>query len=195
MTGVQTCALQICHNAAYRHFADRDELLAAVADAGMRALTAAGEERLARLDAELPDADPVLRARLRLREIGRSYVEFARAEAGLFRVAFAAFPSAPSTAPMVPEVEAADDASPFGQLSGCLDDLVAVGYLAASARPNAEFTCWSVVHGLAMLMLEGPLQRLDDATRRQVTDGALLAIDRGYGATTGVAGGSYVPLT
>lgn len=180
----------VSHNAAYRHFADRDELLEEVSGAGMRALTAAGAARLA----AVTDDDAVRLARRRLREIGRSYVDFARAETGLFRVAFAAYPSSPSAPAMEPDAEAADETSPFGQLSTCLDDLVTVGYLAPAARPAAEFTCWSVVHGLAMLMLEGPLRQLDDASRLAITDHALAAIDRSYGATSGHAGDTYVPL-
>lgn len=180
----------VSHNAAYRHFADRDELLEEIAGAGMAALTAAGAARLAAVD----DADPERRARLALREIGRSYVDFARTDTGLFRVAFAAYPSSAAAQPMVPDDEAAAEGSPFGQLSTCLDALVDAGWLHPAARPGAEFTCWAMVHGLAMLVLEGPLQHLDDASRQAMVDQALAAIDRSYGATTGRAGDAYVPL-
>lgn len=171
----------VSHNAAYRHFADRDALLGELAGVGMQSLTAAGAARLAALD----DPDPVRRARQGLQEIGRSYVDFALREPGLFRAAFVAFPSLPSATPMVPAAEALVEGSPFGQLADRLDALVEVGYLAPDARPGAEFTCWAIVHGLAMLLLEGPLQGLDEAARTEVVDGALASIDRGYGATTG----------
>jgi hypothetical protein len=38
--------------------------------------------------------------------------------------------------------------------------MVAAGALPAKRRPGAEYLAWSAVHGLAMLVLEGPLRRL-----------------------------------
>ncbi|MBZ5735621.1 TetR/AcrR family transcriptional regulator [Nocardioides sp. TRM66260-LWL] len=177
----------VSHNAAYRHFADREELLGEIAGVGMTALTEAIAARLATLG----EPDAVRAARLALREIGRGYVAFALADAGLFRLAFAAYPSLAGAPAMEPELEATVEASPFGQLNRALDALVEVGYLAPDARPGAEFTCWSLVHGLAMLFLEGPLQRLGPAERESIVEGALAAIDRGFGGTTG---GAWPPL-
>src|SRR3954452_24905446 len=76
----------VSHNAAYRHFADRDELLAEVARWGMGRLEQAMVDRLAKVR----NRDPAVRALRRLREVGRAYVEFALAEPGLFEVAFSA---------------------------------------------------------------------------------------------------------
>ena len=152
----------------------------------MAELTAAGDEALV----EITDDDPVRRARRRLRELGRTYVAFARSQAGSFRVALAAHPSL-AEAPEAPEVGVAlAEAGPFGQLSACLDDLTAVGYLAPEARPGAEFTCWAGVHGMAMLLLEGPIQGLPDEVAAEIVDQMLIALDRSSGATTG----SYAPL-
>src|SRR6478735_11439161 len=53
----------VSHNAAYRHFADREELLAEIADRGMDLLTEAMEARLAAVPAGLDD---VARAQRRL---------------------------------------------------------------------------------------------------------------------------------
>lgn len=170
----------VSHNAAYRHFADRDELMGEIAGAGMAALTAASEERLA----GVVDDDPARRARLRLRELGRSYIDFARRERGLFRVAFAAYPSLESAPPMDLYAEAMEAESPFRQLNACLDDLVDVGYLSPAARPGAEFACWAGVHGMAMLLLEGPLQKLPDDVAALVIDQMLDTLDRAHGATT-----------
>jgi hypothetical protein len=46
-----------------------------------------------------------------------------------------------------------------------LDALFAAGVLPAERRPHAEFLAWSAVHGLALLVLDGPLQ---GASRTQV---------------------------
>ncbi|WP_232678361.1 TetR/AcrR family transcriptional regulator [Nocardioides sp. R-C-SC26] len=172
----------VSHNAAYRHFANRDELVAAVAQVALVAMTRAGEERL---DA-IQDPDPRRRARRRLHEVGRSYVDYALAEPGLFRVAFAAYPSqtSESAGPAALDDELAV-AGPFLQLCSILDELAESGFLAAEARPGAEFVCWAAVHGQAMLFLEGPLQGLTDAERRPLVEALLRTVDRSYGATSG----------
>ena len=73
-------------NAAYRHFADRDELLAALCTAAMRELAARMAAGVGRVRGKYGDAAA---ARRRLRAIGRAYLEFAREEPGLFATAFA----------------------------------------------------------------------------------------------------------
>src|SRR5919205_3722163 len=74
-------------NAAYRHFADRDALLAAVRDAALSQLAQrmADGMRQVRARPQTPTG-----ARLRLRAVGQAYLEFARTEPGLFATAFAA---------------------------------------------------------------------------------------------------------
>src|ERR1700738_1855161 len=73
-------------NAAYRHFADRDELLAAVCAAAMRELAARMAAGVALVRGR--HGDPAA-ARRRLSAIGMAYLEFAREEPGLFATAFA----------------------------------------------------------------------------------------------------------
>lgn len=164
----------VSHNAAYRHFADRDELVTEVAAIAMERLVATLQARLDRVST----SDPVLRARRRLAEIGRGYVEFAVAETGLFRLAFA------STATVATAGTAASR-DPLALLATCLDELVAVGFLSPEARVDAEATCWSGVHGFSMLHIDGALSSADDAERDAALDGLLVAIDRSYGASTG----------
>src|SRR5258707_12184894 len=73
-------------NAAYRHFAGRDELLAAVCRAAMRELADRMAAGVARVRGK--HGDPAA-ARRRLGAIGAAYLEFAREEPGLFATAFA----------------------------------------------------------------------------------------------------------
>src|SRR5437763_6944510 len=73
-------------NAAYRHFADRDALLAAVRDEAVGELAqrmASGMSQV-RAGPHTPTG-----ARLRLRAVGQAYLKFARTEPGLFDTAFA----------------------------------------------------------------------------------------------------------
>jgi AcrR family transcriptional regulator len=164
----------VSHNAAYRHFADRDALIAEVAREGLGELVRATQRRL---DGVLT-TDPVRRARRRLAELGRGYVDFALAEPGLFRVVFVAYPAVAG-----PDDGATPD--PLRMLCDCLDDLVEVGWLAPEHRPDAEVSCWAAVHGFAVLHLEGPLRGSDPAGREQALTHLVTALDRGYGATTG----------
>jgi AcrR family transcriptional regulator len=173
-------------NAAYRHFADRDALLAEVAHRAMRGLV----EAMARRQESVPtDGDPRQRAVERLEAIGRGYVDFALAQPGLFRVCFAAPPEL--TLGEVPAPSAAADpapsadgppADPFGVLNAALDDLVAVGHLPAERRPGAEVLCWSAVHGFATLHLDGPLAGTPDDVREAALTAALAHISLGLGA-------------
>jgi AcrR family transcriptional regulator len=153
----------VSHNAAYRHFADRDELVGEVAGCSMRALEDAMRARMA----DIPDeGDPGVRALLRLRETGRAYVHFALAEPGLFTTAFAA----KGTPTRV---------GAYGALAEALDELVATGVLPPERRPGAELTCWAAVHGFATLVLEGPLRALSPADRERELDGLLDRVARG----------------
>src|SRR5260370_15204647 len=72
-------------NAAYRHFADRDELLAAVAAAAMRELAARMAAGVARVRGAYGDADA---ARPRLGAAGAGDLESPDDEPGLFATAF-----------------------------------------------------------------------------------------------------------
>lgn len=168
----------VSHNAAYRHFADRDALVDVVAERALVGLVEAMEARLVAAD----ETDPVLRARRRLTEIGRGYVDYAVAEPGLFRLLFTAYPEVPGGD------KGSDDegtGDPFGMLNAALDDLVDVGYLDPDRRPGAEITCWSAVHGFSVLCTEGPLRGLEPADRDAALAATLATIDAAYGVGRG----------
>lgn len=151
-------------NAAYRHFADRDELLAAVCTAAMRELAARMAVGVGRVRGKHGDAGA---ARRRLHAIGRAYLEFAREEPGLFATAFA-----------LPQQHAYDgqrgetgeDPMPLDQLRAVLDELTNAGVLSRRRRAGMEYPIWSTVHGLAVLTGQGPLRGVPDATRRHLEE-------------------------
>jgi AcrR family transcriptional regulator len=150
------------HNAAYRHFADRDELLRAVCERCMSKLAILMEQRI---DAVPADPDPVASAWARLDVLGQAYVEFATTEPGWFRTAFAVPRSAHTFAPG--EGVGASGLGPYDLLAARLDELVEVGAMAPERRPGAEYAAWSAVHGLATLVNDGPLRDLP-ASEREV---------------------------
>jgi AcrR family transcriptional regulator len=159
----------VSHNAAYRHFADRDELLGEIATLASDQLEQAMQRRLDAVTA----TDPALRARTRLRETGRAYVEFALAEPGLFRVAFCPTDAADGTP---------DDAAPYVLLGQVLDELVEAGVLSPADRMGADVVCWAAVHGLSVLLLEGPLRGLNADERDGVLEKLLGTIEQGLSA-------------
>ena len=164
----------VSHNAAYRHFADREALLAEIAEAGMQRLGDAMKSELDVVDASGPD-DPATRSWERLRATGRAYVEFAVAEPGLFEVAFSCDPPEPGR-------EAVDDGEhvhPFDLLISVLDEAVTTGAVAAEHRPGAEVVCWSAVHGFASLHVKGPLEGLPAEERAATLEVMLDHVARG----------------
>jgi len=149
-------------NAAYRHFADRDELLAAVCAAAMGRLTDRMAAGVARVGGSYGNAEA---ARRRLGAIGIAYLDFARQEPGLFATAFAV-PQQHAYAS--PDDETGRDSTPLGQLRSVLDELVEAGVLDRERRDGIEYPIWSAVHGLAVLTGQGPLRDAPDVFRRQV---------------------------
>ena len=136
-------------NTAYRHFADRDALLAAVRDEAVRELAQRMADRMGRVRAgpHTPTG-----ARLRFRAVGQAYLEFARTEPGLFDTAFAATGD---------HQQGTGEPGPLDHLQSALDNLVEAGTLTAARRPGIEYPIWASVHGLAVL-LRGPLQSLTE---------------------------------
>jgi AcrR family transcriptional regulator len=160
-------------NAAYRHFADRDELLAAVCTAAMRELAGRMAAGVARVRGKY--GDPAAAGR-RLGAIGRAYLDFAREEPGLFATAFAV-PQQHSYG--VPDGASGPDPTPLDQLRAALDELVAAGILDRRRRNGIEYAVWSTVHGLAVLAGQGPLRDIPDAARRHVEELTLNFIGTG----------------
>ncbi len=136
----------VSHNAAYRHFSDREALLAEVARLAMHELRSAMQQEIDASDAE-DHPDEKSRAAARLRATGRAYVDFAIREPGLFDVAFEA----------IPDEDGLDsDTDPYDLLTQVLDEGVTAGAVSPDLRPGAEVVCWSAVHGFATLHVHGP---------------------------------------
>jgi AcrR family transcriptional regulator len=165
----------VSHNAAYRHFADRDALLAQIAAVGMQRLA---EAMLTDMDA-VAETEPLPRATARLRACGRAYVHFAVAEPGLFTSAFAAITPAPDGTAPDGATEVPEAADPYGLLARALDELEAAGALGDGRREGAEVLCWAAVHGYAVLHLDGPLHNVPEAEREAGLESLLDQVERG----------------
>jgi AcrR family transcriptional regulator len=161
-------------NAAYRHFVNRHALLQAVRAAALSTLARAMEKELTRQRRGKQGKDA---ARASLRAIGSAYLHFARTEPGLFRTAFGV-PGDPETTTH-PAMAGKSGLNPFQLLSTALDELMQAGLLPVERRPGAEYLAWSAVHGLAMLVLEGPLHRLSRAEVRRSEQRLLTMVEQG----------------
>lgn len=133
----------VSHNAPYYHFKDCGSLLAALAEEGFA--------QLARQMAEARQAAPNPRARVEA--CGLAYVRFAVGSPARFKMMFRPELAAPSE-----EAAVARSSTPaLDTLMGAIVEAQAAGLAPAGDPRPLVLTCWSAVHGLASLWLDGPL--------------------------------------
>ena len=136
--------------AVYRHFPDKGALLRALSQQGLEQLAAAQEAA----------SDAAGGGAAGFRATGQAYVAFALANPALFRLIFA---HPPAHDPMDAESSRISKA-----MSRLLDDAAALAPSPDGARVFA-LQNWALVHGLAMLMLDGQVPS-DPAIIRAVVD-------------------------
>ena len=125
----------VSHNAPYRHFPDRDALLAALATEGFMLLKKSLENRSGR-------------------ELGEAYVRFALSHPQRFRLMFGGLLALESYPDLRAEAQATHE-----RLTAAFAGLGAEAKFAAAAA-------WSLVHGLAHLILDGQLENSEDFVKR-----------------------------
>jgi AcrR family transcriptional regulator len=150
----------VSHNAPYRHFRDKDALLAAVAAQGFRELTRsmrkAGEKQSNALN--------------KLKQSGIAYVAFAVRRPEHFTVMF----DAPVISGKDPEyLQASEEA--FQTLVGYIEDSQEEGQLPAGNTMERALYAWSLVHGIAKLAVSG---RFPFRTKTAMLKFAKFAIDQ-----------------
>jgi len=122
-------AAGVSHAAPYHHFADKTALLAAIAARGFQALDREITERGGGAAAD------------RLQGAAMTYVSFAVDHPELFRLMFSSVTSSPDGDPGLRS--AAQQA--YRHITGTLPD------------ESAAIAAWSIVHGLAMLLLDAQI--------------------------------------
>ncbi len=132
----------VSHNAPYRHFRDKDALLAAVAAQGFRELTQA-----------MRDAGKLKsRALEKLKQSGLAYVAFAVRRPQHFTVMF----DAPVCASKDPEYTQASEEA-FNTLLNYIRNCQEEHQLPAGNTMERALYAWSLVHGIAKLAVAGRL--------------------------------------
>jgi AcrR family transcriptional regulator len=167
-------------NAAYRHFANQADLLEAVRSACISQLAAAIEDELKKCR---PGRDPQTFARRSLRAVGMGYIGFAMREPGMFRTAFSV---PPPVHEQIPANTASMGMNPFQLLSLALDRMLESGLLRKKVRQDAEYLAWSTVHGLALLVLEGPLHKMPQEVVLALGERLVVMVERGLGYPTAI---------
>jgi AcrR family transcriptional regulator len=134
----------VSHNAPYRHFRDKDALLAAVAAQGFRELTRAMRE-----PGERPSKAPS-NALDKLKQSGLAYVAFAVRRPEHFTVMF----DAPVVTSKDPEYTQASQEA-FNTLVNYIRNCQGEGQLPAGDTLERALYAWSLAHGIAKLAVAG----------------------------------------
>jgi AcrR family transcriptional regulator len=138
----------VSHNAPYKHFSDKRELLAAVSATGFEMLT----KRMAREIAGLGNAREQLFAML------RAYIDHGVENPALYSLMFGGYLSGPDRER--PAIELAEGDKTKALLAGVI---IAGGLGRAIPHTSrnerkiagAILACWSLVHGLTLLLADG----------------------------------------
>jgi AcrR family transcriptional regulator len=137
----------VSHNAPYRHFPDRDALLAALAAEGFIQLGKALDKRSGR-------------------ELGEAYVRFALAHPQRFRLMFGGLVALDRYPELRTEARATHE-----RLTAAFAGLGAEAQFAAAAA-------WSLVHGLAQLILDGHFEQKEEDFVKKVLGAIRFAVGR-----------------
>jgi AcrR family transcriptional regulator len=156
-------------SACYRHFADREELLAAVAHEGLDTLS---EEM--RTAAATHDGPSPFDAVNRFWAYAAAYLHFALAHPAHFRVMHSIPKSEHSRDLMLPR-------TPAVLAQAAMEALVAAGVVAPEAAGRALLAIWTSVHGLAQLAVAGQLPLDDELTLEAALDAVLRTAMLGAG--------------
>jgi AcrR family transcriptional regulator len=162
----------VSHAAPYRHFKDKEALVAAIAEEGFRLLTRRMKDELAKSDGDLL---------ARLRASGVGYVAFAVEHPGYFRVIFG---GAEYTAGAYPGLDQAGQEA-YLVLRDLVSEGITQGRLRAGDPDQVSLAAWSLVHGLGMLIIDGnvpPPLVATAAQRSALAEGLLRMLEGGLAA-------------
>jgi len=122
----------------YRHFPDKEALMTALAEEGLKQLAVVQREA----------ADAAGGGEAGFAATGRAYVRFALANPALFRLIF--------TSPLIARYRRKNPDQPEAMTFLLANAAASAGVEQGSAEARrAAIEAWALVHGLAMLMLDG----------------------------------------
>jgi AcrR family transcriptional regulator len=158
----------VSHNAPYKHFAEKRELLAAVSTAGFERLTQRMSNAMTRPG----------NARAQLFAMLRAYIQHGVENPALYRLMFGGYLSTPDDGR--PAIERASAERTRALLTGVIVEGALGRAIPNTARnerkiAGAILACWSLVHGLTMLLADGLVgpRKKSDALGDTVVQGML----------------------
>ena len=174
-------ALGVAPSAVYRHFADKSELLSALAHDGFQAMGALWLERVAQTDLQIGD-NPALRSLARFSVGADAYFQFGLDHPALFQLMFGPFGTGSASWVMQ---TGNMSSSPYAMLGQALDGLGDSKVITADARANAEISAFAAIHGLTCLTVSSVFKELAPEEKWQQLElvknnilGGLLAWDQ-----------------
>jgi AcrR family transcriptional regulator len=146
----------VSHTAPYRHYRDKDALVAAIAERGFGLLAAA-----TRAEIERSGARKALR---KLVALGVGYVEFGIEHPAYLQLIFGGVMAKPE---VPPSLRAAGRDS-YQVLREVVAAGIASGELRKADVDDVALACWSLVHGLTMLIIHGSVVRTKSSVLERV---------------------------
>jgi AcrR family transcriptional regulator len=141
-------AAGVSQTAPYRHFADRTELLAGVAEDGFRRL----RNRMAATVGAAPP--PGSTQRQTLQNLALEYLRFALEHPAEYRLMFGSELGTRAPGSLPATFRDARD-SVYGFLRGGIERTQQLGLVRNGDPETMAFTCWALLHGVVMLILDG----------------------------------------
>lgn len=138
----------VSHNAPYNHFAEKQDLLAAVAAVGFERLN----DRMRTASAGIKDESGALLA------CSRAYIQCALENPALYRLMFGPAPAKPTVGrPAATRIAGADAKAVLAEiiLRGSRSGVFAIAVDHPRDQSMAVFFSWSAIHGVTMLLLDG----------------------------------------
>ena len=138
----------VSHNAPYKHFADKGELLAAVSAAGFEALARQAGDEIARIGSP----------RAQLFAMLRIYIRYGVQNPALYRLMFGGYLSGADASRPAIERAAAEGIRALLErtiVNGALGQKIPNTPRNLHRIAGAILACWSLIHGLTLLMADG----------------------------------------
>lgn len=156
----------VSHMAPYRHFATKEDLLAAVIEEGFNRLTAMFDEVLAQKDQSFKAV---------FTGLGKAYIGFVAKYSDHARLMFSGMICDPEKHPKAHQ--AGQEA--FARLITIIQRGISEGFISKKDDPYMQgLMVWSAVHGTAMLMIEDQFSMIDGVPEFKFDDFAEFMSER-----------------
>ncbi len=167
----------VSHTAPYRHFPDKEALLAAVAREGVSLMLSEISLRLERAKGD---------ALARFTVCGLGYIDFAIHHPAHFRVMYAS----PQKGVAVPEDLKPESSPVFQMFIEVITECWELGILQGESPYRIAISAWSLVHGFSLLVIDGHLQggALDAGSLEAMKRGLLYSLYAGIRGENGPGG-------